>query len=205
MYDEITKVTTDIRALAELAKPKLKDAETDQEYEFAFKCGDYENRVALDDMGRHGIKFTNAIKHDKNLSVQRLSQYLHPNPLRPYPDFHPKAGQPGAPLLFVAPTCPVLIKEIPLQRWKKGENEQVKDEMDRTIRHDTVDALLYIVRMLPAPATIPIKKILPKKQDLDLQSKIYWAQVKAIEAQKAEHEPRKPYSPAHQGWQPWRF
>jgi hypothetical protein len=202
-YDEIVKITTDIRLLASMCKPKMSDPESG-EYNFLFRAGDYENRIALDDMGRHGIKFTNAVKHNKNLSIQRLSGYLHPNPMRPYPHWHPKAGQLGAPLMFVMATCKELIKEIPLQKWKVGDGEIVKDVMDRSVRHDTVDCALYAARLLPAPATIPVPKRVQKEDTRSLQSKIYWEDVKRLEAAKSVHESRKKYNPAHQsgglGW-----
>lgn len=180
IYDELVKTTTDIRLLASLAMPQMKDA-FDQAYQFRFMVGDYENRVALDDMGRNGIKFNNAVKHDKKLSIQRLSQYLHFNPKRPFPSWHPRAGQLGAPLLFITPNCKEVIKEIPMQKWKEGDGGTIKDEMDRTIKHDTVDCLLYIVRLLPAPTQIPYPKIATKNEDMDIMSKIYWAQVKQRE------------------------
>lgn len=208
IYDEIVKTTTDIRLLATMAKPKMSDPETGIDYDFLFRVGDYENRVALDDMGRHGIKFNNAVKHDKRLSVQRMSGYLHPNPLRPFPMWHPRAGQLGAPLCFVTPNCRVLIKEIPLQKWKGADEgvSSMKDEMDRSVRHDTVDCLLYICRLLPAPATIPVPKAPAKVDNRSSMDKMYWADVKRREAAKAEHPSRKRYNPAHRSggvsWKP---
>lgn len=200
IYNEIVKQTTDIRLLASLAKPFLLD-EHGQEYKFKFRVGDYENRIALDDMGRHGVKFQNAVKHDKNLSIQRMAQYLHPNPLRPYPNWHYKVGQLGAPLLFITPNCVQLLKEIPNQKWKDHDKgSQVKDEMDRSIRHDTVDCVLYICRMLPAPATIPVPKriIVEKKGSNSLMSRLYWHDVK--KAEENAHTPeRRIYHPAHNG------
>lgn len=199
IYWELVKTTTDIRLLASLAKPFLCHPDG-QEYNFRFKVGDYENRIALDDMGRHGVKFQNAVKHDKNLSIQRMAQYLHPNPMRPFPSWHPKAGQLGAPLMFIAPNCVQLLREIPNQKWKTNEGGVLKDEMDRSIRHDTVDCILYICRMLPAPAAIPVPKriVLEKKGSNSIMSKLYWYDVKKAEENLKTPE-RRPYNPAHQG------
>lgn len=206
IYHELVKTTTDIRLLASLAKPYLSDPNGNA-YTFKFKVGDYENRIALDDMGRHGVQFLNAVKHDKNLSIQRMSQYLHPNPLRPYPNWHPKAGQMGAPLLFITPNCTELLREIPNQKWKKDANGgQTKDEMDRTIRHDTVDCLLYICRMLPAPATVPLPKhVRPEKKGSNsLMSRMYWQDVKRVEESQKTPD-RRTYNPAHNGGIGWKL
>lgn len=199
MYAEVNKVTTDMRLMAELAMPYMKHP-SGAEYQFKAKLGDYENRVALDDMKRHGIKFTNAVKQDKIKSVHRLASYLHPNPQRPFPVWHPNAGKLGSPLLFIMPACKQLITEIPQQKWKQeGKGDSMKDELDRAVRHDAVDCLLYIVRILPAPLDIPIPKVVIVEDTRSLQSKLYWADVKKAKEQKSKNAPRKAYNPAHGG------
>lgn len=201
-YEEVNVVTTDMRRVAELALPYMKPEGSDSEYNFLAKVGDYENRVALDDMRRHGIAFTNAVKHDKTLSVQRLSGYLHPNPKRPFPPWHPLAGQLGAPLAYITSRCTHLISELPQQRWKKADARAVdgasmKDELDRSVKHDAVDCALYVARILPAPATIPIPKIKLAKDERSLQSQLYWADVARAKAQQSATAPRKAYNPSH--------
>lgn len=202
-YAEVNIVTTNMRKVAELALPYMKPEGSEEEYNFLAKVGDYENRVALDDMRRHGITFTNAVKHNKTLSVHRFSGYLHPNPKRPFPSWHPKAGQLGAPLAFMTPACVHLIKEIPQQKWKKdiavkgGDGSSVKDELDRSVKHDAVDCALYIARLLPAPATIPIPKIVAPGAEMSLQSRLYWADVAKRKASQSATAPRKAYNPSH--------
>lgn len=201
-YDEVNIITTNMREVAELSLPKMKPDGSSEEYNFLAKVGDYENRVALDDMRRHGIAFTNAVKHSKTVSVHRLSGYLHPNPKRPYPSWHPLTGQLGAPLAFITAHCPQLIAEIPQQKWKKAEGQKgggdsMKDELDRSVRHDAVDCALYIARILPAPATIPIPKIKLAKDERSLQSQLYWADVARAKAQQSATAPRKAYNPSH--------
>jgi hypothetical protein len=198
MYDEINVVTTDMRLVAEQAKPKMKTL-TGEEYHFLFKVIDHENRIAGDDMARHGLRFTNAVKQNKALSIHRLSGYLHPNPLRPFPIWHPRAGQLGSPLLFIMSPCKNLIKELPVQKWKTGEGDMVKDEMDRTIRHDAVDCLLYIARLLPAPVDIPILKVKAVEDPRSIQSRLYWADVKKHAEKMSEAETRRKYNPGHGG------
>lgn len=196
-YDELNKITTDMRALATEALPHMK-APNGQDYTFLSKVGDYENRVALDDMARFGIRFTNAVKHNKTLSIHRLSGYLHPNPKRPFPSWHPRAGELGAPLLYITAGCPQLITEIPLQKWKAQKmGQSIKDELDRSVRHDAVDCALYIARILPAPATIAIPKVAVVEKTRSLQSILYWEDVRRQQAKQSESQSRKKYNPNH--------
>lgn len=202
-YDEVRKITTDMEAVAKLSLPKMKPEGSETEYEFIAKVGDYENRIALADMERYGIRFTNAVKQNKIFSVHRLAGYLHQNPKRPYPEWHPLAGQLGAPLMFIMSRCKYLIEEIPQQKWKndaKGTN--VKDELDRTVKHDAVDCALYIARLMPAPITIPIPKQKPEIEKRSLQSILYWADVKKHKEATSKGEVRQPYSPNHSGGTP---
>lgn len=199
-YDEVNMTTTDMRAVAQEALPKMKQPGSQTEYKFIAKVGDYENRIALDDMSKHGIRFTNAVKHNKTLSVHRLAAYLHPNERRPFPTWHPRAGELGAPLLFITSNCKHAIDEIPQQKWKnEADGSTMKDELDRSVRHDAVDCLLYITRIMPAPVMIPIPKIIAKQDTRSLQSKLYWADVKRQKEQQSNAESRKRYNPAHGG------
>lgn len=197
-YDEINETTTDMRKIAMLALPKMKHP-SGVGYNFLAKVIDYENRIAADDMAKHGIRFTNAVKQNKTVSIHRLAGYLHPNPKRPFPIWHPNSGKLGSPLLFITSRCKTLIKEIPIQKWKNERvGDSMKDEMDRSIRHDSVDCALYVARIMPAPVTIPVPKIMQQEDSRSLQSKLYWADVKAREQWKTTPG-RKPYNPTHGG------
>lgn len=202
-YDEVNMTTTSMRDIAERALPKMKHP-SGAEYDYIAKAGDYENRVALDDMGRHGITFTNAVKHNKILSIHRLAGYLHDNPKRPFPVWHPRAGQFGAPLLFITLACKHLIRELPQQKWKSERiGDSIKDEMDRSVIHDAVDCALYATRILPAPATIPIPKIAIENDTRSLQSRLYWEDVRREKERKMAAETRKKYNPSHGGGRNW--
>ena len=199
-YNEVHKITTDMRLLAEMSLPYMKDSRG-QDYNWLAKVGDQENKIALADMGKHGIEFTNAVKQNKIVSVHRLAGYLHPNPNRHFPNWHPRAGQLGAPLMYITPACKHLIEEIPTQKWKheRGGTDAVKDELDRSVKHDAVDCALYIVRILPAPKDVPIERPKPNKKELSLQSKMYWDDVKRQKEKQSTNAPRKSYNPSHQG------
>lgn len=198
-YNEVHKVTADMRLVADMSLPYMKDSRG-QQYNFLAKVGDQENKIALSDMGKYGITFTNAVKQNKLVSVQRLSGYLHPNPNRHFPAWHPRAGQLGAPLMYITPACKHLIEEIPQQKWKSETGgTDLKDEMDRAVKHDAVDCALYIVRILPAPLDIPIQVAKPAGKEMNLQSKLYWEDVKRQKEKQASNAPRTKYNPNHGG------
>lgn len=197
-YDEIHITTTSMRKVAELALPKMKPEGSQEEYNFIFKVGDYENKVALDDMAKYGIRFTNAVKQNKITSVHRLAGYMHPNDKRPFPSWHPRAGELGSPLMFTTPACKHLNEEIPLQKWKNdGKGDSVKDELDRSVKHDALDCALYIARVLPAPALIAIAAVETKEDSMSMQSRMYYQAVKDNEERKNNTESRRPYNASH--------
>lgn len=190
-YDELYRATTDVDSLVYEALPKMKDADR-KDYEWRAKVIDYENRIAAEDLSKRGITLTNAIKHAKIASVNRLSSYLHPNSRHHFPDWHPRAGQPGSPRLFILPACRFLIREIPQQRWKEDPSNQSKDELDRGPLHNAVDAALYTVRVLPEPSTLKPSRVDMNAGHLSKMSQMYWEDVKRRQ-QERENAQRKPY------------
>lgn len=192
-YDEIYEITTNVDRLVEKALPKMVD-EDGQQYSFRSKVIDYENKIAAEDLRRRGITFTNAAKMGKAGSVARLSSYLHPNEKHHFPGWHPRAGQPNAPRLFIVGTgCPSLVRELPQQRWKEDlTNERMKDEMDRTIANHATDCCLYTVRELPEVAKLPPSPGFTPKQK-DLMSALYWEDVKRHEERQKQSSVSRPY------------
>ena len=195
-YDEVYEVTTDMRSLADKALPKMTTL-SQGSYHFRFKVIDYENKIAAEDMRRYGIEFDNAVKHNKMLSVHRFSGYLHPNPRRPFPQWHPLAGQPGAPLFFITANCSNLIREIPQQRWKEGRGDTMKDEADRNVPNHAVDCCLYTVRLLPPAADVKIvAPVLNTGPRINTISALYWEDVRKKREAK-EPEQRQKYRSDH--------
>lgn len=74
-----------------------------------------------DDYEENGLEFTRANK-DLLAGMARLNGLLMPHPDRPYPAWHPMAGQMNAPGLFVFDTCNEIKTWLPEVRYK-----QVKD------------------------------------------------------------------------------
>ncbi len=189
-YDEIYKVTTDVELLANECAPKMVDEEN-KPYNFLAKVIDYENKIAAEDLRRRGILFTNAQKHGKAGSIQRLSAYLHPNPKHQFPPWHPRAGQFGSPRLFAMARCKNLIKELPQQRWK-AVSDSLRDEPDRSIANHATDCALYTVRQLPHPMELKPTTDILGAGSTDLRSRLYWHDVQKQREREAP-EGRKPY------------
>ena len=174
-YDELYKTTDEAPRLIEEAKPKMKDPATGEEYHFRAKVIDYENKIAAADLQRGGIQVTNARKHDKASSIERLKAYFHCNPKHHYPPWHPKAGEPGSPRWFVMARCKNLRREIPMARWLEV-NGTTKNEMDRKTGNHLVDCALYTARELPPPWELkpmaaPLAAV---TQNTSKMSELYW-------------------------------
>lgn len=149
VYDEIYGPGTRVGPFVALAKPKIAGLK------FKAMVIDYENKLAAGELGEHGIRMTNAQKVNKMETVLRISGYLHPNEKRPYPSWHPMAGKPGSPGLFISDTCKGTLAELPQQRWRKIRGQEtLANEIDPTVPNDCMDALGYAVRELPKPATL---------------------------------------------------
>lgn len=177
-YDEIYKTTADTADLVRDALPKMKDL-SGESYNFQAKVIDYENRVAAEEVRKAGILLNNAVKNEKMVSVNRLKSYLHPNPQHHFPSWHPLAGQPNSPRMFVSRRCRNLIWEIPQQRYKELgsyvlEREKHKDELDRSVPNHATDCALYITRMRPKPMDLPVNPYAVTTKGISKMSEMYY-------------------------------
>lgn len=137
---------------------------------------DWENKAAQEELRRIGIRVTNAFKRNKLDSIQRLARYLHPNPERAFPAWHPRAGEGGSPGIFFTERVPGLVREIPQQRWKKVIGYDIEtNEMDPRTRDDTVHGCLYVIRERPRPeeALVSLGTKL-QKAGVDARSQYYY-------------------------------
>jgi hypothetical protein len=192
-YHELYQTTTSADLLVEKALPWMTYGEEKEEFLWKAKVIDYENKIAAEDLRRGGIVVTNARKHDKAASIERLKGYMHPNPKNHYPPWHPRAGQANAPRLFVMASCINLRREIPQARWLEQANV-VKDEMDRRTGNHAVDCLLYTIRELPPAMELPVTPPMFQStvRDVSKMSDLYWYDKKKHEEQVAKH-------PRHRG------
>lgn len=114
---------------------------------------DWENKQAQEELKRIGIRVTNAHKRGKvKKSFDIAARYIHPNPERAFPDWHPRAGEGGSPGIFFTERVPNLVRELPQQRWKKLAGYDIElNEPDTRIADHAVDGFLYVLRERPRP------------------------------------------------------
>jgi hypothetical protein len=85
-------------------------------------------------------------------SIARIRQLLQPDPSHRFPKWHPKAGEPGSPHLFITGDCAELIWEISQYQWKQIKPGQKDREIPLSKHDHAVDALRYLVMRSPRPA-----------------------------------------------------
>lgn len=65
----------------------------------------------LTEFSEHGIGISLG-NNDRAAGYARISELLRPDPNRRFPNWHPLAGESGAPRLYVFDTCPNLIQQL---------------------------------------------------------------------------------------------
>lgn len=86
-----------------------------------------------------------------NAGIQQVASFLHPNPQRKFPAWHPKGGQKGSPrLFFVTDKVPKHMHFIPLYEWdtdpeEEEKKQQYQKEKPRKYNDDACDSLRYLV------------------------------------------------------------
>lgn len=63
------------------------------------------------EFAKHGIYLVPA-NNDRMAGYNKIAEMLAPDPMRPFPDWHQKAGQLGAPSLYITENCEHLIEQI---------------------------------------------------------------------------------------------
>ena len=130
-----------------------------------------------------GVKVTSAVKRNKREgAINKLARYLHPNPTRRFPDWHPRAGQMGSPGVFYTEGVPKLVEELPQQKWREVNGVSV-NEPDPSVPDHACDAEYYVIRERPEPASLPKAPLGQYGQELttDPRSLVYWMRVQEYE------------------------
>lgn len=135
---------------------------------------DWENKQAKEELRRLGLNVTNAAKRGKIESVNKLARYLHPNPERRFPPWHPKKGQTGAPAFFAMEKCKHLREEIPLQRWADQNSAEGSGMPDKNVVKDAWDGCRYIIIERPEPIELESPPSVAMADGIDLNSRRIW-------------------------------
>lgn len=111
-----------------------------------------------DEFAAAGVTLSKAFTNDRVAGYVRIGQLLTPDPGHSFPDWHPRAGEPGAPRLFIFHGCTHLVEQLaaaPLE--EQGEphpGEAVSRKWEGPFGHAHA-ALRYGVISWPAPSDRP--------------------------------------------------
>jgi hypothetical protein len=114
--------------------------------------------MLADEFTDHGVPVLPA-NNDPRAGLIRLRELLKPDEEHPFPNWHPRAGELGAPrLFFVGETCAKLLEELegaPLQPLEKIDGgEKVDPEWESRHGH-AVAMTRYAVMTRPGPSVEP--------------------------------------------------
>lgn len=105
----------------------------------------------------HDIDHLVAANNDRAAGYARLLELIHPDPGRPFPNWHSKSGQQGAPRLFVFKTCEQVVAQLqsaPIATDGHDAGEAVDPNWEGAHGHAHA-ALRYGALSRPAPSPTP--------------------------------------------------
>jgi hypothetical protein len=120
-----------------------------------------------------GVDWFVMANNDRAVGYARLLELVHTEPGRPFPNWHPKSGQTGAPRLYVFKTCENLIAQMqsaPVAKDGHDAGEAVDAKWDGAHGHAHASAR-YGVLSRPAPSPMPAQ--------LDPLAPVDWEQRRA--------------------------
>ncbi len=112
--------------------------------------GGGEGKTIWDEYNELGIF---GLTPDKDIpaGVDMVKQYLKPDPERPFPAWHPRAGQLGSPKMFIVQSqCPNLVNEMQTYQWEptKEGSERNHQERPKKWNDHACDASRYLLLAL---------------------------------------------------------
>jgi hypothetical protein len=121
----------------------------------------------------HGVTGLSPANNDRQAGRLRVAELLKPDPERIFPGWHPRAGAPGCPRLFiVGGACPELVDQIAsapllgMDSGKQGAGEIIDPDWESAHGH-AVAALRYGAMSRPEPSEQPeVEDPDPRRQAL---------------------------------------
>ena len=105
----------------------------------------------------HGVDWLVAANNDRAAGYARLLELVHPEPGRPYPSWHPRHRETGAPRLYVFRTCEHLVAQMrsaPIAKDGSDAGEAVDPKWEGAHGHSHASAR-YGCLSRPAPSPMP--------------------------------------------------
>lgn len=139
----------------------------------------------VDEFAAAGVALKKAFTNDRVAGYVRVGQLLAPDPTHSFPEWHPRAGQPGAPRIFFFPCCTHLVEQLqsaPLEELGEPHpGEAVSRRWEGPFGHAHA-ALRYGVISWPAPSERPY---VPLDDD-----RAEWLRKYASQVEKPKRTPR---------------
>jgi phage terminase large subunit len=105
--------------------------------------------------------------------IQNMQSFIHPQADRAFPSQHPRAGERGAPRLYIFDSaCPWLCRELKAYEWEPTKEGQNAPEKPRKYMDHEADCLRYLCASIrdavSGPAPLPnAEEIERKKAEFD--------------------------------------
>jgi hypothetical protein len=82
---------------------------------------------------------------DVHAGILLVSKYLHPDPARPFPEWHPRAGELGSPsMFFVDGQAPASVNEMQIYQWEERKLDSNDPERPKKVNDHAADAIRYL-------------------------------------------------------------
>lgn len=118
--------------------------------------------MLADEFSDNGIRVEPA-NNDPRAGLMRIRELLKFDPEHPFPDWHPKRGQMGAPrVFFLEPTVGALLQELrdaPLQPVEKRDGGEIIDPEWESRHGHAVAMTRYAVLSRPGPSEKPYEPL----------------------------------------------
>lgn len=121
-----------------------------------------EPAMLSDEFRDNGVPLVKA-NNDPRAGLTRLRELLKPDPAHVFPAWHPRAGEPESPRMFIVErSCRALVEELraaPLQPIDKADGGEKVDPAWESRHGHAVAMARYAVMAKPEPSVAPAKEI----------------------------------------------
>jgi len=142
----------------------------------------------------HGVDWLIAANNDRAAGYARLLELVHPEPGRPFPSWHPRTGETGAPRLFMFKTCERLVAQMrsaPIAKDGSDAGEAVDGKWESAHGHAHAAARYgCLSRPAPSPTVDPQAHIPPFQRRIDWDEEAREARREFVNRKVAESDER---------------
>jgi hypothetical protein len=142
--------------------------------------------MLADEFTDNGVRVEPA-NNDPRAGLIRLRELLEPDPTHPFPSWHPRAGEMGAPWMFFTAACAAMVDELrgaPLQPIEKRDGLEIIDPVWESRHGHAVAMCRYAAMTRPKPSQEP------ERPHDDARADVFWR----LERQKDERAGKRKFT-----------